>query len=201
MMTFQTTLPTGAHLRIENQGDQTTLSFQSGSENQRQSQSSNFSTGQWTHPPTLFQMAQGLILRLEGESSHYLSIENSSARARSDAPDLRGAQVLPLDQVADESNEMAPMKPLEPMKPMAPMQPMKPLEPMAPMKPLEPMKPMEMRLGSMQMSMGGSSDKASAPRESASSSESRAAFCTNCGQQAQEGDRFCAKCGHELRVL
>ncbi len=89
------------------------------------------------------------------------------------------------------------MAPMEPLKPMAPMEPLKP---MAPMEPLKPMRPMEMRLGSMQMSMGGVSRDV--PREAATTPEEpRAAFCTNCGQAAREGDRFCAKCGRELRVL
>lgn len=189
-MALHTTLPTGAHLHIENRGDQTSLRFQSGSSGQQQSQQSGFSTGAWTHPPTLFQTANGLILRIEGEDNHYLSLENNSARSLTDAPSLRDARVLPLEQVAD-ANEMAPMKPLEPMK------------------------PMEMKMGSMHMSMGGNASTQQAPSSAASSSreehtvpsepakpgEARASFCTNCGQGAREGDRFCAKCGHELRVL
>ena len=177
-MSFQTTLPSGATLTIENRGDQTSLGFSSGSDNQQQSQRSSFSTGQWTHPPTLFQTQSGLILRVEGERDHYLLIENGSARALSAAPDLRDAQSLPLHRVEEEPE-------------------LKPLQPMAPMKPLEPMRPMEMKMGSMQMSMGGTRDQA----RSAQSTEPRAAFCTQCGQAAREGDRFCAKCGRELRVL
>ena len=188
-MAHQTTLPSGATLTIENRGDQTSLSFHSGNAGQQQSQANSFSTGVWTHPPTLFQTQTALILRIEGERHHYLSIENGSARCLENAPDLRDARTLPLQRVEDEP-EMAPMQPMTPMQP---------LKPMAPMKPLEPMKPMEMRLGSMQMSMGGVSKDA--PREPTTIDEPRAAFCTSCGQAAREGDRFCAKCGHELRVL
>lgn len=189
-MAFQITLPTGAQLHIENRGDQTSLRFQSGGGGQQQSQQSGFSTGAWTHPPTMFQTASGLVLRVEGERNHYLNIENGSARTLTDAPDLREAKVLPLEQVVDESSEIAPM---------------------TPMKPLEPMKPMEMKMGSMHMSVGGrsstheappaSSSSREEPSDSATSDETRASFCTKCGQQAKEGDRFCAKCGHELRVL
>ncbi len=181
-MAFQTTLPTGATLTIANRGDQTSLAFGSGSANQHQSQRSSFSTGAWTHPPTLFQTSNGLILRVEveGERDHYLLIENGSARTLENAPDLRNAQSLPFHHVEEPEP-----KPLEPLKPMAPM------------KPLEPMRPMEMKMGSMQMSMGGTRDQA----RSAHSTEPRAAFCTQCGQEAHKGDRFCAKCGHELRVL
>lgn len=201
-MAFQTTLPTGGQLHIENRGDQTSLRFQSEGAGQQQSQQSGFSSGAWTHPPTLFQTPGGLILRVEGERNLYLSVESGSARTLTDAPDLRDAKVLPLEQVAD-ANEMTPMKPLEPLKPLEPM------------KPMAPMKPMEIKMGSMHMSMGGNSPAHEAPFSNASSSrderanssqlakptETRASFCPNCGQQAQEGDRFCAKCGHELRVL
>lgn len=187
-MAFQIFLPSGATLTLENRGDQTSLRFHSGGAGQQQSQQSAFSTGTWTHPPTLFQTSNGLILRIEGDGNHYLLVENNAARSMESAPDLRDAHTLPLSRVEDEPHEMAPMKPLEPMKPMAPL------------KPLEPMRPMEMKLGSMQMSMGGVSKNA--PREAAAApTEPRAAFCTNCGQAAREGDRFCAKCGQELRVL
>ncbi|HEX8465955.1 MAG TPA: zinc ribbon domain-containing protein [Abditibacterium sp.] len=187
-MAYQTKLPSGENLIIENQGDQTRLTFASGTSSQRQSQRSGFSSGAWTQPPTLFQLRGGLILRIEAEKSHYLHLEGHGMRHLETAPDLRNAELLPLQRAEStetDSHPIPPMKPLEPMKPMA------------------PMKPMEMRLGSMHMSMGNASETAPPipPAPPSKNDSTRAAFCTQCGQRAEEADRFCARCGHELRAL
>lgn len=188
-MTYQGTLDAGQEILIENDGEQTQITLFSGGASQQQSQGSGFTTGAWSQPPALLKTRQGVILQIEASRGlfHFL-IAGSGLRVLSEAPPLRDAEALPLQ----ESTRPA-------------FQPMKPMEPMAPTKPMEPMKPMELRMGNMQMSMGGTAPATAASSAAPASSATPEAtpkehkrFCTQCGREAGENDRFCGRCGHEL---
>ena len=178
-MSYACELGNGQLLLVENDGDNTTVSLGSDGGSQSQSQGTGFSTGKWTKAPALFRLGKDFILRLEtGEGAQCLRIRGGQIQTIKE-PDLKSAEKMRLKK-SDQAVGMKPMKPMEPMKPMGPM------KPMAPMKPMKPMRPMEMRMGGMSMSMG-SVRAAPAKR-----------FCTQCGQAAGEGDRFCGACGCQL---
>lgn len=213
-MIYTASIGTGQHIWIENQGIQTTVTLSSGTAQQQQSQRTGLQTGQWTAPPTLFCTAGGFILQVETEQGfRYLQVQGGSIQELSVAPDLRGADVIPL-----ETGTVASMQPLTPMQPMQPLTPMQPLQPKQPgdmrMGDMHmQMNPMQMRMGDMELRM----DKGNPIRQQTSSAASEAAatstesantpstntspnFCSQCGQRLQLGDRFCANCGHRVNV-
>lgn len=182
---------------LENQGNQTVITLLTGSPHQQQSQSISWQTGVWIIPPILWRGAMGFVLRVEGQGGQFLGlIQGSSISTLSAMPAIADAQIIPLQLVADSN---LPMQPLQPMASMPPMQMQMP-----PMASMPPMPPMEMRLGNMYMQMGGatsqSSDPQSTPSKSASTSTSTQSFCSQCGAKVGVSDRFCAHCGHALRI-
>ena len=91
-------------------------------------------------------------------------------------PDLEEAGELKLTE-SEETLAMEPMKPMEGMKSMEPM------------KPMRSMRPMEMRMGNMQMSMGGAEKKLNQRSVSALGAENprkRPTFCGSCGNKLSE---------------
>lgn len=59
----------------------------------------------------------------------------------------------------------------------------------------EPMQPMQpMKMGNMSMQMGNMSMSLNNQSKTSISKQ----FCSQCGKEAQLGDRFCRSCGHEL---
>jgi hypothetical protein len=192
---------------LENQGNQTVITLLTGSPHQQQSQSISWQTGVWIIPPILWRGAMGFVLRVEGQGGQFLGlIQGSSISTLSAMPAIADAQIIPLQSLPSPNPDstfpsMQPMQPIQPMH----MQ-IKPLESMP------PMPPMEMRLGNMHMQMGGatsqssshassqSSNPPSTPPKSASTSTSIQSFCSQCGAKVGVSDRFCAHCGHALRI-
>ena len=173
-MSYTYELENGQQLVIENDGGETLVSLSSGSESQQQSQATGFDTGKWSKTPTLFQLKEDLVLRLETKDGpQFIRVRGDSIQRMRSEPDLQAAEKLRLE----ESDKAAGMTPMQPMKPLKGMEPMK------------PMRPMKMRMGDMQMSMGRG--------EAEGESEQR--FCPNCGKPVDKGDRFCGSCGKEVR--
>jgi hypothetical protein len=168
-MTYAYDLENGQRLIVENEGDNTLVALSSGGEGQQQSQATGFETGRWLKAPALFRLKQGLVLRVETKGgSKFIGVRGNGIQSMRGEPDLEDAEELKLRE-SDKSVAMEPMRPMEPMR---------------------SMRPMEMRMGNMQMRMGGIEEEAK--------SEKR--FCTKCGKPAQKDDRFCAHCGNKLAV-
>lgn len=169
-MTYAYDLEDGQRLIVENDGDNTLVALRSGGEGQQQSQATGFDTGKWSKAPALFRVKQGLVLRVETKGgSEFISLRGNRIQSMRGEPDLKDAEKLKLRE-SEESVAMEPMRPMEPMKPM------------------KSMRPMEMRMGNMQMRMGGIEEEAKLEKR----------FCTKCGRPAQKDDRFCAHCGNKL---
>lgn len=175
-MAYQCDLGSGQKLYVENRDAQTIVALTSSSAGQQQSQQSSFQTGEWQLPPTLFQTATGLILRIESTQGHtFISLQANSISLLKGLPSMMGADVLPLQKTAESVSSFQPM---EPMKPMEPLQ-MNNMNLRS--------QPMEMRLGNMHMSMG-----------TPTSNQSTKRFCSQCGERVEVSDRFCAHCGTKL---
>jgi zinc-ribbon domain len=169
-MAYSCELGTG-RLLVENRGTQTIVTLSSRSAGQQQSQQSSVQTGEWQLPPTLFQTATGLILRIEAAQGHtFISLQSNSISLLNGLPSMVGADVLPLQQTSEltPSDSMEPMKPMEPMK-------------------MSNLNPMEMRMGNMHLKMENSATAAANKR-----------FCPQCGERVGISDRFCAHCGNQL---
>ncbi|MDB6150274.1 MAG: hypothetical protein JWQ44_1722 [Chthoniobacter sp.] len=183
-MRYVCDLENGQELHVENDGDQTSIGVGSSSEGQQQSQSNGFQTGKLSGEPLFFRLKKEFILQLSAkDGDRFFRVRGSQVQSLKSAPDLQDAEKLRFRKAA----KGAGMKPMEPMKPMRPMKPMEPMKPMRPMKEMRAMRPMEMRMGDMQMSMGGAAARPAAKN-----------FCTQCGQPLAKTDRFCGGCGHEV---
>ncbi|MEB3885133.1 zinc ribbon domain-containing protein [Lyngbya sp. CCY1209] len=195
-MPYVCELGTGQRVYLDNQGGQTLITTASGAPGQQQQSSSGFQTGNWTSPPSIYRTGNGIILKIEtAQGEHFVQLQGSSMSVMGQTPSLGSAQQMSVQQV---SSTPASSPSMEPMKPMEPMQ----MEPMQPMQPMQPMKmgdmemgtnPMQMRMGNMEMKMGGSSSSSSS-----SSSGGTRRFCNNCGASVKPDDRFCGSCGHQL---
>lgn len=174
-MALQGQLSEGRTLFAENNGEQTSISLQSGGTSQQQTQGSSFTTGTWKQEPVLYKTPHGVVLQVEGDKGRFcFQIHGNSIHILDEVPNLYEAETIPLHQAE------APH-----IKPMAPMQPMQPMKPMA---------PMEMKMGDMHLKMGGAEQADYESKES----EAQARFCTQCGTKAADGDKFCGKCGQKL---
>ncbi|MEC4804263.1 MAG: zinc ribbon domain-containing protein [Jaaginema sp. PMC 1079.18] len=169
-MAYRSNLGGDRVLYIENSAEQTRITLTTSSPTQQQSQSHSITTGRWQTPPTLYQSAKGLILRLEGTMGQtFVQIQAQQMSSASTPPDLSQASVLGMDKVEDTPSTAMPA--------MSPMQPLK----MGDMS--MSMQPMEMKMGNMSLSMNETP---------------KARFCTQCGNAIREGDRFCGACGTAL---
>lgn len=188
-MTYRGSLESGEKIAVENDGEQTQIMVASDSSGQQQSQSTRFTTGVWTKPPTVLKVKGGAVLEVRSNRGEFhFQITGGAIRALREVPRLQHA----LPRKKSKADVEPAMRPLPPMKPMRPMEPMKPL---APMEPMSPMRPMEMTMGEMRMSMGKNVDDP--PREK-SAGKGATRFCTECGREAASKDKFCAACGHRL---
>ncbi len=128
VMSYVYAMGDGRQLRVDQGGGQTRLALQGETSRGRQSQGGTFDTGEWSQAPALFEVGDGLVLRIDGaRGARYLRMSGDDVELLQGDPDLAGAKPLELEESA-EPVEM--MEPLEPMKPMAPMRPMKPMRPM-----------------------------------------------------------------------
>jgi hypothetical protein len=129
---YECELAAGQHLELDNDGDQTVVSFSSRGLGQQQSQGHGITTGQWSKTPTVFRVDQGVVVRVEtGNGPRFLQVEGNETTLLQKEPHLESAERIPLKE--------APASNVKPMKPMEPMQPMRPMRPMEPMKPMRPM--------------------------------------------------------------
>ncbi|MEA3189340.1 MAG: hypothetical protein QOD99_3170 [Chthoniobacter sp.] len=101
-----------------------------------------------------------MFLRIHGD--HISRIEAEA--------DLQNAESIPLNKLA---------RPV--------LEPMERMKPMEPMKPMRSMRPMEMRMGNMEMRMGGHEEERPERK-----------FCTKCGKSLNAEDRYCASCGSKV---
>jgi hypothetical protein len=120
----------GQRLDFENEGGQTYVNATSSGSGQQQSQGHGFTTGEWSKPPSLFRLNNGLILEIHtGHGSSFVGIDGNQMQSLQNAPDLGSAELLEMKQSSDDSGPKR-MKPMEPMRPMEPMKPMAPMKPM-----------------------------------------------------------------------
>lgn len=139
-----------------------------------QSQSSSFSTGKWISKPKLFKVGANFVLQIDSKNgSYYIQIQHNSISTI--APIFTtGYSMVDLKDVPESS-------PIPDVKPMQPMQPMK-ISNMS-----MDINSMSMQMGNMAMSLANQS-KTNVTKQ----------FCSQCGTQAKESDRFCRSCGHQL---
>ena len=179
-MAYMANLNNSQQLTVINQGTQTLITLVSSSPGQQQSQSSSFTTGNWTTPPQLYKIVTGFILHLNGDrGKHFILIQANSISTIA-TPVLDNAVQVNLEDIPDTAVNNNNVD-FEPMQPMPPMQPMK----MGNMS--MDINQMSMQMGNMSMTMGSS--KTSIPTKR---------FCSQCGQEAKTSDRFCSSCGHQL---
>jgi hypothetical protein len=206
-MTYRFDLGQGQQLFVGQQDNQTRLVLMQNRAGQQQSQGSQFATGAWQVPPTLFRTAGGHMLRLEGSQGQtWVQIQSGGMQVAS-SPNVGNAEVVSGQQVGDEampSSSMSPMQPMQPMEPMEPMQPMQPMQPMSMGDMQMQMNPMRMQMGNMQMQFDEQPQNPQPNTPPAAGSQGSASaqarqFCTQCGQTVAADDRFCAYCGHQLR--
>lgn len=123
-MNYECELKIGQHLEIDNEGEQTIVSFSSRATGQQQSQGHGFTTGKWARKPTVHRAGKTLIVRLETSGgARFLLIEDNQTTMLNSEPVLENAETVELK----EAPERKRMKPMEPMRPMKPMEPMKPM--------------------------------------------------------------------------
>ena len=119
-MSYTYELENGHELVIENDGGETLVSLSSGSESQQQSQATGFDTGKWSKTPTLFQLKEDLVLRLETKDGpQFIRVRGHSIQSMRSEPDFQAAEKLRL-KTSDKAAGMTPMKPLKGMEPMKP---------------------------------------------------------------------------------
>jgi ribosomal protein L37E len=141
---------------------------------QQQSQSTSFTTGNWTAPPKLLPTASSYVLQITSETgNHFISIEATGIRTLANAPLLDRSNPIKLEPIFEPktnyNNNTVEFKPMQ-MGNMS-----------------MSMTPMSMRLGNMSMTMGEGFKSASSK-----------IFCTQCGREAKIDDLFCSSCGHQL---
>lgn len=202
-MAYQFEWAPGQSLWVELQGEETAIALLAQQVGQQQGQHRRLTTGAWQLPPTLFRVAEGLlILQIEGsQGQFFVQVQNGSLQTLGSSPSLAQAELLIGHQVQAPQQNSPPLSPMQPMQPLQPMQPMKPMQ----MGNLEmQMNPMQMRMGDLEMQMPAPSPSSGSDGSSSSNSPAAAEpqairqFCSQCGQKTEPGDRFCAYCGHPL---
>ena len=171
-MAYTVNLGGNQQLTIIDRGNQTVITLFSTNPGQQQSQSTSFTTGNWHHPPQLYQVGTGFILQINGDREVFVSLQGNSIKAIA-SPSLDQAVSVNLENIPDST--VASNSGFEPMQPLK----------MGNMS--MTMNPMSMQMGNMSLTMGEGKTFPSTKR-----------FCSQCGQEAKKGDRFCSSCGHQL---
>ena len=174
-MAYSANLGSHQQIMIANQGKQTLITLLSSTPGQQQSQSSGFTTGNWSKPPHLYQTESGFILEINSDTKQHFVLIQANSISTIAAPFLKNAIPVNLQPIPDSNENKLDFELMQPMQPMK----------MGNMS--MSMNPMSMKMGNMSMSMD--ENKTSQPTKR---------FCTQCGQEAKIGDRFCASCGNRL---
>ena len=162
-------------LAIANKSGQTQITLMISSPGQQQSQSSSFTTGEWSDRAKLFNLQQGFVLQINtSQGSYYVGIQHQRISKIEPPSDLHNYPLMDWKELPDDNSTMD-------FQPISPMQPMK-------------MGDMSMDINSMSMKMG---DMSLSLNNQAKTTVTKQ-FCSQCGTEAQTSDRFCRSCGHEL---
>ncbi len=173
-MAYTAYLSRHQQITIANQDTQTSITLISSTPGQQQSQSSNFTTGNWNKPPHLYQTESGFILEISSDTQeHFILIQANGVNAIAKPP-LQNAIPVNLQNIPDTNQNKLEFEPMQPMK-------------MGNMS--MSMNPMSMNMGNMSMNMGESK-----------TTETKKRFCTQCGQEAKTSDLFCGSCGNKLDI-
>ncbi|PSB09274.1 zinc ribbon domain-containing protein [Pleurocapsa sp. CCALA 161] len=167
-MAYSANLGSYGQLAIANREEQTQINLSMSIPGQQQSQSSSFSTGKWLSKPKLFQLKQGFVLAINTTQNSHYILIQQNSISTIESPPELN-RYPQIDLTAiAQESNFAPMQPMQPMQPLR-------------------MGNMSMQMGNMSMSLNNQS-KTSISKQ----------FCSQCGKEAQLGDRFCRSCGHEL---
>jgi len=122
-MNYQGTLESGEQITVGNHESQTRVHAQSTDSGHRESQDTSFETGPWKATPQLFQTGKGAVLKIEGEETIFLQLQDGALQHLDEEPQLDDAKKVSLHETKDfpESAHMKPMAPMKPMKPMKPL--------------------------------------------------------------------------------
>lgn len=188
-MAYVCELGSGHNVYLDNQGEQTLITSMMGTPGQQQQSSNSFETGCWTALPEIYQISQGVVIKLtttQGEK--FIQVQGSNMSSMTSIPSLQKSQQMQINQ--SEATPFTSSIPVqETLPPMQPMQPMK-------MGNMEMgMNPMEMRMGNMHLSMGSGNSESAHPEKPQSTGRN---FCNQCGVALDPEDRFCSSCGHKL---
>lgn len=191
-MAYVCELNPGQHVYLDNQSQETLITTLSQGGGQQQQTSHRFSTGNWTEPPQIFRMPDGVVLKITTEQGeNWIQVQGNTVGVINGMSSVASSQQMRVQEVSEVPG--FGMLPLEPMQPMTSR---KPMEPMPPMKPMNlnmggmqmSMNPMEMRMGDMELKMGSQPAPPNPTQR----------FCTQCGVEVRPTDRFCASCGKAL---
>ncbi len=176
-MAYTINLNGNQQLTVINQGIETLITLVSSSPGQQQSQSSSFTTGNWTAPLQLYKTASGFILQINSDRGQQFVLIQANSISTIANPSLQNAVSVNLENTPDTPSNQNNVE-FEPMKPMQPMK----------------MGNMSMDINTMSMQMGNMSMNLTKEQKSTSTK----AFCSQCGEKVKPGDRFCSSCGHKL---
>jgi hypothetical protein len=169
-MAYVAELSIGQSVYIDDRDGQTLVILASNHPGQQQQMSSSFATGGWIAPPEMFDIPNGIAVRITTATGvQIVQIQGSSVSIVSDGRFLNGLQPQPMQQTASAP----PMSPMPPMT-LGNMQ--------------MSMNPMEMRMGDMNLRMDNTPKTAGTSR-----------FCSQCGVPVHPQDRFCSSCGNRLQ--
>jgi zinc-ribbon domain len=163
-MLYNWKLASGHEIYVDNEGAQTVVTIQNNSAGQQQRSSNSFTTGIWIVPPEMTITPTGAILKIvtpSGES--VIQIQGNSVQMHSSHS---GGSQSTSSTSSSSTSGFSPMPPMQ----MGNMQ--------------MNMPPMVMKMGDIELNMGGGS------------SQSR--FCSQCGTPVRATDKFCASCGNKL---
>jgi zinc-ribbon domain len=193
VMAYMCEISPGRQVYIDTQGNNTIVTVMTGGPGQQQQASNSFQTGSWVSPPEMFEIPQGVTIRIRTtQGEHYIRIQGGSVTLGDDSG-VAASQQMQMHQT--DAPSITPMQPMQPMK-MGNME--------------MDNNPMEMRMGDMHMRMGhmqmghmrmGKPIQPTQPAQSAPSSQSAQPtrkFCSQCGVPVEPSDRFCSSCGHRL---
>lgn len=199
---------TGLHIRVDWDGEQTTVELFSGGPGQQQAQAVSVASGAWQAAPALYRTAHGLVLVVEGaDATAGVTIGHGSLAVLPFAPPVKGAEKIALEPARARKPGPRPATALRGgAQAQAQVQGQTSAAGFAPlrMKDMEPMRMgdmemnmggggMEMRMGDMRLSAGAGAGAGAVDPHRATTR-----FCGACGADAEAADRFCTKCGKKL---